>query len=183
MPPDRPTAEDPHDRIADAVPGLMAYACALVRSRDEAEDLVQETCLAALAGWDSFDESRDLGVWLRGILRNKHIDALRRRRSVTMDPDLLDSIDAWHDRAAPDILDALDHCLGRLPDALRTVLLRHHQDGVGIAALATAASAGIDVIKKRLQRGRALLLACMAGRGFSGTADPSAAYLPNKVDP
>jgi RNA polymerase sigma-70 factor (ECF subfamily) len=172
--PAAPLAGDFEERIRSELPGLLAYACALTRHGADAEDLVQETCLAAFEGRAAYDADRPLAGWLRGILRHKHIDALRRRREASLDASALEAIEAIHadlDQrpAGVDLLDALEACLGRLPPALRSVLERHHQEGAAVVDVAGELGLGTDAVKKRLQRARALLIACLRGRGFPVT--------------
>ncbi len=60
--------------------GDYLYRFALMRVRDPgvAEDLVQETFLAALKNLHQFDGRVDVKFWLRGILRNKSVDYIRK---------------------------------------------------------------------------------------------------------
>lgn len=60
--------------------GDPLYRFALVRVRDEslAEDLVQETFLAALLGRDKFSGLSDERTWLISILKRKIVDHFRR---------------------------------------------------------------------------------------------------------
>jgi RNA polymerase sigma-70 factor (TIGR02943 family) len=57
---------------------LFAYARSRVRSRQIAEDLVQETLLAAIQGRASFQAQSSVRTWLVGILKHKLIDHLRK---------------------------------------------------------------------------------------------------------
>ncbi len=57
---------------------LFSYAMARVRRHDIAEDLVQETFMAAHAGLESFKGQSSPKVWLAGILRHKIVDYLRK---------------------------------------------------------------------------------------------------------
>jgi RNA polymerase sigma-70 factor (ECF subfamily) len=58
-------------------PVLLRYAMRRLRNRDQAEDAVQETLLAALEGIERFGRSSALGTWLIGILKHKMMDAMR----------------------------------------------------------------------------------------------------------
>ena len=69
---------DPHDLMGH-LPVLRALAARLARSRDEAEDLVQETLLSAVASLGQLRQPEMTGAWLLRILRRKWYDALRRR--------------------------------------------------------------------------------------------------------
>ncbi|MBC8318989.1 MAG: sigma-70 family RNA polymerase sigma factor, partial [Desulfobulbaceae bacterium] len=57
---------------------LFRYAYGQTLNRDLAEDLVQETFLAALRSKSSFEGISSLKTWLIAILKNKTIDHFRR---------------------------------------------------------------------------------------------------------
>ena len=59
---------------------LLRYALLQLRDRDSAEDVVQETMLAALEGRARFAGQSTAKTWLTGILKHKIIDLLRRRK-------------------------------------------------------------------------------------------------------
>jgi len=61
-------------------PYLLRYALLQLRDRDSAEDVVQETILAALEGRARFAGQSTAKTWLTGILKHKIIDLLRRRQ-------------------------------------------------------------------------------------------------------
>ena len=62
---------------------LRRYALVLTRSADEAEDLVQEALLRAIAGAASWQPARGLRPWLLSIVHNTHVSR-RRRREVEL---------------------------------------------------------------------------------------------------
>jgi len=57
---------------------LFRFAISRVGDRATAEDLVQETLLAALKGTDGFRGDSEFRTWLVGVLRHKIIDHARR---------------------------------------------------------------------------------------------------------
>ena len=61
---------------------LFAYAYRRLRNRDQAEDLVQETLLAALSADASYQRASSRRSWLIGILKHKLIDHWRRQRET-----------------------------------------------------------------------------------------------------
>jgi len=149
--------------------GLLVFARALSRNDATAADLVQDALVTAWRNLENFDSARDFGAWLRGIVRNKWREHLRRhQREVDVDDATLE---AWENRLAlwdagrqagnPALFDALEDCLKRLPDTLGEAVNRyyyHDQPGDAIAA-----ALGIDAaaLRKRLQRAREALRNCL----------------------
>ena len=60
-------------------PYLIRYALLQLRNPEQAEDVVQETLLAALEGRARFAGNSSLKTWLTGILKHKILDAIRRK--------------------------------------------------------------------------------------------------------
>ena len=129
-------------------PYLLRYASLELRNREQAEDAVQETLLAALAAEASFAGRSNLRTWLTGILKHKIVDTIRRSsRERTLESaegdagieDLEERFDetghwreppqAWPEQALEDkqFLRALEKCLAMLPARTGQVfLMREH---------------------------------------------------------
>ena len=78
---------------------LFRFACLRVRDSLAAEELVQETFLAALKGFDSFRGDSSPRTWLIGLLRHKIADHFRRlnRQRPVADASTDEQIEAWFD--------------------------------------------------------------------------------------
>ena len=72
---------------------LLGYACKRIRDRSTAEDILQETFLAAIRSKSSFDGRCNIRYWLLGILKHKIVDHIRKAsREVSMeDTDMLET--------------------------------------------------------------------------------------------
>ena len=79
--------------------GDYLYRYALMRLRDpsRAEDAVQETFLAAIKKKDDFDGRVDFKYWLRGVLRNKIVDHIRKavREDIVEDTEAHEMIEGF----------------------------------------------------------------------------------------
>jgi RNA polymerase sigma-70 factor, ECF subfamily len=71
-------SEDFKTRVQSERAYLLRYASLQLRDRDAAEDAVQETLAAALAGEKGFAGRSNLRTWLTGILKHKIVDHVRR---------------------------------------------------------------------------------------------------------
>jgi RNA polymerase sigma-70 factor, ECF subfamily len=74
---DRVRFEEEALALSDQVYSVARH---LANSRDEAEDLVQETYSRAFRSWRSFQPGTNLRAWLLRILTNLNIDRGRRRQ-------------------------------------------------------------------------------------------------------
>jgi len=171
----RPPASQPVDRegfsnlARDHHRGLLAYARALVRNEATAADLVQDAFVAAWGNLGRFDVTRDFGAWMRGIVRNKWREHLRRHsREVDVDDKTLESwenhLAIWDQgsrSASADLFEALEDCLRRLPEAMGEAVRRfYYQDEAG-DALASTLGIAPPTLRKRLQRAREALRDCL----------------------
>ena len=89
----RKIAEDARDRVRfeeealELADQVYRVARRLVSSREEAEDLMQETYARAFRSWRSFQPGTNLRAWLLRILTNLNIDRGRRvQRTPDMQP-------------------------------------------------------------------------------------------------
>ncbi|MEA3192571.1 MAG: hypothetical protein QOD26_904 [Betaproteobacteria bacterium] len=134
-------------RVEEERPYLVRYASLQLRDSHAAEDAVQETLVAALAGAASFEGRANLRTWLTGILKHKIVDAIRRSsRESTRTADiadeasefdaLFDSTGHWVEAPADwpensleqkQFFIALEDCLSRLPaKTARAFMMREH---------------------------------------------------------
>jgi RNA polymerase sigma factor (sigma-70 family) len=87
----RKLAEEARDRVRfeeealDLADQVYRVARRLVSTREEAEDLMQETYARAFRAWRSYTPGTNLRAWLLRILTNLNID---RGRKVQRSPDL-----------------------------------------------------------------------------------------------
>lgn len=150
----------------------------LCRSREEAEEVLQETFLEIARSIGSFRGEGAIGAWIRRISVSKALTLLRRRRkgcgelkSAVDDPDcLVGAVPAaeidigWHR------VD-LERALERLPDASRVVVWLHDVEGFTHAEIAEVFGQSPSFSKSQLSRAHARLRLWLGRQG--GTEDAS----------
>lgn len=141
------------DRTA---PQLFELARHLARGRDEAEDLVQATFMAALEGAERFEQGRALVPWLLGILANLARRAHQRRGALggpsAEFPDPRAADPAAH-AAEREFRSALEGALGRLPATYREVLASHFGEGHAPEEIARRLGRAPGTVRVQLHRG------------------------------
>src|ERR1051326_1947806 len=84
---------------------LYRFAVTRVRKPEVAEDLVQETFLAAVRGYEKFGGRSSERSWLCGILKNKIVDYFRKLGRETSFTDMEFLSDGFSEKFVPIGLD------------------------------------------------------------------------------
>lgn len=152
---------EPGDPLEEAlisnIVGLRRYSRALLGSPIDAEDLVQETLVRALAKIKPWTQIADLRSYLFTILHNLYVDQYRKRRNAPAMVDLDNvvqhpSIPANQDRRL-EIRD-LERGLKELSPEQREVVLLVALEGLSYAQVAEVAGIPIGTVMSRLSRAR-----------------------------
>jgi len=174
---------------------LFRFALARLGNRDAAEDLVQETFLAALRAEKNFSGRSAERTWFVGILKHKIVDYLRRQgrerpvsavnSSGEMSEELFDKKGWWQVKptkwsANPsDVMekaefwDAFRHCLENLPQRLATVFSLREIDELPTDEVCEALKVTPGNLGVLLYRARMGLRRCLEVNWFSTTTEES----------
>jgi RNA polymerase sigma-70 factor, ECF subfamily len=172
----RRLADDARERVRfeeealDLADQVYRVARGLVSSKEEAEDLVQDTYARAFRSWRSFTPGTNLRAWLLRILTNLNIDRGRRvQRSPDMqsleerDYYLYDRLEATSGEkdeervierlSQDDIVDAL----AEVPHDFRDVVVLVDIGDFSYADAAQILDIPVGTVMSRLHRGRRIL--------------------------
>lgn len=148
-----------HDARAALLPllaDLRAYARFLTPQRAEADDLVQEALLRALASYAQFRQGSNLRAWVFVILRNTFYEQARRQRSeraaLQLSP-LADAAGVSVQDARSDLAD-LQAQLFTLPPLLREALMLVGAQGMSYHDAAEICGVPAGTVKARVSRAR-----------------------------
>lgn len=175
--------------------GDYLYRFALARIQDQAvaEDLVQETFLAALHGRKSFKGHSAVKTWLSAILKHKIVDYLRKksREQTINDTDTItETVDGFfHNNGSWKILpekwkldpskiyeqrefmDTFFKCLTKLPDRLSKVFMLREMEGYSTKEICNALQISSTNSWVMLYRARMFLRRCLEPFLFNKTKD------------
>jgi RNA polymerase sigma-70 factor, ECF subfamily len=160
-----------HAYVSGCLDSLHNYALLLARPPEEPEDLLQESLIRGLRGFDTFDRGLPFKAWMFGILRNTLIDRHRRRRARPLEHPLEDgNLEGAMDSplysiplAPEDILlrqETIEHvreAIRRLPILMREVVELRDIEGLSYRMIATIIDRPSGTVMSRLYRGRNLL--------------------------
>lgn len=184
------SASDPEKWVDEHGDLLFRYALVRVRDASVAEELVQETFLAALRSRERFAGSSSERTWLVGILKHKVVDHFRRRaRELPAedafgqeDLDLFQERGYWiHETGPADwgagpaadyertrFWDVLGHCVGELPPRAASAFTLRELDGLEAGEICKVLGVTSTNLWVMLHRARAHLRLCLEKRWIGG---------------
>jgi RNA polymerase sigma-70 factor (ECF subfamily) len=160
-----PKMPDGPSQLLSCIPRLRRYARALMGSRVEADDLVQDTIERGWRRMATWRRGSDMRVWLFGIMHNLHVDHLR-KPVLSIEP--LDEntpvpqVNSTQ-TARLEIRD-LETALLQLPEEQRAVLLLVALEEMTYDEVSVTLDIPLGTVMSRLSRGRERLRSLMEGR-------------------
>lgn len=163
------------DRLLGERAWLTSLARKLVRDEDDADDLVQETLVRAVA--HRLDPERSLRPWLATVLRNTwrmrwrgQVRRLSREHSAheaQTQERLPSPEDALH---RLQVLEELARALRELPEPYRTALVLRYGEGLSASEIASRLQVPSATVRSQLLRGRQIVRDALGTRIGSHTA-------------
>ena len=156
-------------------PSLYNVAFWLTRNSTDAEDLVQETSLKALRGFDTFEPGTNFKAWIFRILRNTYLTSrtgLAALRTVALEEELGESEESGQrlypegaiDRQTPEMnlirladKAALHAAMEKLPPPLLEVILLCDVEEMKYKEIAAVLEIPIGTVMSRIARARTVL--------------------------
>ena len=141
---------------------LYRIARGILGSDLEAEDVVQDTYIHALAGLERFRGQSALGTWLVRIAINEALGRLRRKKPEALDaPPAAPVADPETLMATAESREMLERAIDDLPDAFRSVFVARMVEGLSIDETADLFGLRPETVKTRVHRARVRLRASL----------------------
>jgi RNA polymerase sigma-70 factor, ECF subfamily len=166
---------------------LYRTAWSILKDRGEAEEAVQSAYVSAFTNLDKFEGRSSLSTWLTRIVVNEALARLRaqRRRRNQLENAGVAVLDTYRETlmrgsqpAGPDVAVAreqmrrlLEHAVGSLPEAFRTVFVLREIEGLSGEETAEVLDIGVATVKTRLLRARRKLQDILAPQIGSALSD------------
>lgn len=140
---------------------LYRLARSIVRDESEAEDVVQETYVRALAHLDEFRGEASLTTWLARIAANEALGRMRRRRptvdlaqaeNVVALPGVSAMINPENVAARREIRHIIERAVDALPANFRTVFMLRAVEQMSIDETASLLGIPAETVKTRFHR-------------------------------
>jgi len=170
---------------------LFRYALVRVRRREVAEDLVQDTLLAAIRSREKFAGQSSERSWLTGILKHKISDHFRKLGRETSFTDLDSLADEFSEKFVPEgywvhvkgpkewkpesdevlhraeFWQTMRHCLDNLPERIANVFMLREMDEIESKEICSMLSISESNLWVMLHRARMALRECLEINWFN----------------
>lgn len=151
---------------------LRAFIGAMVRDREQREDIYQEVAVSLWERFEKYDAARPFGAWARGIARHKILQMWDsdRRAALTFAPEAMNAIADAYEANQPDApaeslrTEALRHCMDQLADHARNLLEMRYRGDLKLNAIAAKVGQTPSGVHRALARTRASLAQCIDQR-------------------
>ncbi len=145
---------------------VFAYILALVPSRHDADDILQETGVVVCKKFDEFAEGTDFVAWACQIAWWQVRAARQKfaRSKVVFDNDVLEAVESQFATMAREVdarHEALANCLKKLPARDRELVLTRYEKGHGVGEAAQRTGRSMEAAYRALNRIRKLLADCV----------------------
>lgn len=139
---------------------MLRLAMSFLRSRADAEDVVQD---AVLAAWERIGSLRDpsaFKTWMMTIVANKSKMALRKKKRIVL-MDEIEPPQSTQDEAAAALWDSVM----ALDEKLRLPIVLHYYEGFSVEEIAAIVHAPKGTVGARMSRAREKLKRELMQRG------------------
>ena len=134
---------------------LFRVCYSMLRSREDAEDAVQDVFLKYFTSPKAFNDIDHEKAWFLRVASNHCKDVMRKRtvRSAVGLDEINELEDYGIEKGEGEVLNSIF----ALPEKYRTVFVLHYLEEISVADVASALGLSQSAVKMRLSRGRELL--------------------------
>jgi RNA polymerase sigma-70 factor (ECF subfamily) len=147
---------------------ISGSVLSIVRDAHAVDDIFQQVALKALQTRDPFAEPEHVLAWALRTARHRAIDLLRARKAQCLDEAVLDLLEQhWALAPSEDVsarVEALQYCVGELPEHSRSLLRLRYEEGLPCAGMAARLRRSVDAVYQSLSRVHRRLRLCVEHR-------------------
>src|SRR6266404_2935074 len=145
--------EAPAALVAALSPALLRFFRSQVASRDQADDLLQDTCLRIHRVRHTYRPGEPVLPWIYAIARRVRVDGYRRSRRITMRETTMAVLPERPAQGEPrNAIPAFETLVAALPEAQREVITMLKVGGLSLEEVARATSSTVGAVKQKAHR-------------------------------
>lgn len=145
----------------------------ILNDRMEAEDVMQEAFLDAFRKIHQYDGTATFGAWLKRIVINKSIDALKKIKNMdsleSVEKVIIDIEDEDYHEVISYKIDEIRRCMRELPEAYRIILSLYLLEGYDHEEISQIMDISYNATRTKYSRARKKLLQLLKQSNIANT--------------
>jgi len=163
--------EAPAALVAALSPALLRFFRSQVASREQADDLLQDTWLRIHRVRHTYRPGEPVLPWIYAIARCVRVDGYRRSRRITMHETAMEVLPERPAQREPrNTLPAFETLVAALPEGQREVITMLKAGGLSLEEVARATSSTVGAVKQKAHRAYEQLRKLLHTDARDGTA-------------
>ena len=139
--------------VAALSPALLRFFSSQVLSREQADDLLQDTWLRIHRVRHTYRPGEPVLPWIYAIARRVRVDGFRRSRRITIHETAMQVLPERPSQSEPrSTLPAFETLVASLPDSQREVITMLKVGGLSLEEVARATSSTVGAVKQKAHR-------------------------------
>ena len=157
--------------VAALSPALLRFFRSQVASREQADDLLQDTWLRIHRVRHTYRPGEPVLPWIYAIARRVRVDGYRRSRRITMHETAMEVLPERPAQREPrNTLPAFETLVAALPEGQREVITMLKAGGLSLEEVARATSSTVGAVKQKAHRAYERLRKLLHTDARDGTA-------------
>jgi RNA polymerase sigma-70 factor (ECF subfamily) len=146
---------------------LAAYVYSLVPRAADADDILQEVKVTMWKHFSKFEPGTNFRAWARKIATHQILNYRRaalKHSDANLEKSFIDAVASEIDQRSEALdqrAEALHHCLQKLPEAHRKIIVWRYYEDCGIDEIAAKSQRSAEAVYQLLSRIRGLLNECV----------------------
>ena len=146
---------------------LATYVYSLVAHSHDAEDILQQVKLTLWRHFTKFEPGTNFRAWARTVALHQILNfrrSAKRHAGESLEEAFVEAVATELDRQSVALerqSELLGHCLQKLPEAHRTLILWRYYEDRTVAEIATRSRRSVEAVYRLLSRIRAVLGECV----------------------
>ena len=133
---------------------IYSFVYRYTGSASDAEDITQDVFVRVWKNLKKFDQNKKFKTWIFSIAKNSAIDWLRKKKTIPLSDDIMDTF-AVPAPLVPEL--SLTAILEKIPVQYRMILFLRYNDHFSFREIAESLGENLNTIKSRHRRGLIIL--------------------------
>lgn len=139
---------------------LLRYADLLIKNKDKAEDIVQQSFIKAYVNLNGFNTNKKFSSWIYRIVHNEAMNIIKKYKKETplkLDADFKSAENVEEEYLRKELINSANNCLNEMPVIYREPLALQYLEEKSYDEISDILHLPIGTVAVRIKRAKALM--------------------------